>query len=560
MTIAVKQIPVENLHLLDAVREAMNVGIFMVPPALTRLEPQSRSGDPAPGLDMAVHDPLWMLSRQWQFAEFQGEDAGTPLTVEIKATARRVSAWQPAGGDEALPLVPGALLDQAVEREPRVAAPGLRARAEAGRLLITMLTEAGLDAGVDLLANYPFVIPPAEVRLTTRLIAARSPDGEAIAAALEAGDPAWLVAGPAAARDAAAVWLTWYREQVSPLAASECWQPRRLEYQFAIRAGTAADQVTLKAPLHEGGAIEWFSFDADEGRITLADEPVEANEAIHLRSFASPLRYSGMPADRLWQFEDGAANFGAMDVQMNDLARMCLIEFAMVYGCDWVLTPLDVPAGALTKLDTVTIHDSFGETEVIEAASDGPADTRFRLFRISDGDKTLDGLLVPPASLDVMEGAPIEQVHFLRDEMANMGWAVERVVPDAGGDARILANRPLTGPPIANGTEEADLTYRLMTGVPENWVPLVPIPISTAGGFKLRKGTMTGVEQARGQILSATPFDLEDEELPRSGIKVMRVPSLTRDPNGHRVRWIARRVDTGLGEGSSGLNFDQTSD
>ena len=32
-----------------------------------------------PGLQAPLGDPLWLLARQWQFNEFQGEDAGTPL-------------------------------------------------------------------------------------------------------------------------------------------------------------------------------------------------------------------------------------------------------------------------------------------------------------------------------------------------------------------------------------------------------------------------------------------------------------------------------------------------
>lgn len=57
--------------------------VVLAPAAWTRLEPQSVTGDPTPGLEARVHDPLWALARQWQFAEFCGEDAGTPLAVEV---------------------------------------------------------------------------------------------------------------------------------------------------------------------------------------------------------------------------------------------------------------------------------------------------------------------------------------------------------------------------------------------------------------------------------------------------------------------------------------------
>jgi hypothetical protein len=50
--------------------------IVLEPPGWTRLEPQSRGRNPSPGLEARMHDPLWLLARQWQFGEFHGEDAG----------------------------------------------------------------------------------------------------------------------------------------------------------------------------------------------------------------------------------------------------------------------------------------------------------------------------------------------------------------------------------------------------------------------------------------------------------------------------------------------------
>jgi hypothetical protein len=48
--------------------------------------------------------------------------------------------------------------------------------------------------------------------------------------------------------------------------------------------------------------------------------------------------------------------------------------------------------------------------------STGQADTRF---------------LVPPAVSKQIEASPLEKVHLLRDEMANMAWAVERWLTSA---------------------------------------------------------------------------------------------------------------------------------
>ena len=60
------------------------------PPSWTRLEPVTATGDPRPGLEARVHDPLWLLARQWQLGEFAGEDAGTPLTVRVVTNTTKV--------------------------------------------------------------------------------------------------------------------------------------------------------------------------------------------------------------------------------------------------------------------------------------------------------------------------------------------------------------------------------------------------------------------------------------------------------------------------------------
>src|SRR5712671_5161293 len=52
-----------------------------------RVEPRARSQDMKSGLEARVHDPLWLLTRQWQVGEFAGRDAGSPVMVEVKSTA-----------------------------------------------------------------------------------------------------------------------------------------------------------------------------------------------------------------------------------------------------------------------------------------------------------------------------------------------------------------------------------------------------------------------------------------------------------------------------------------
>jgi hypothetical protein len=67
---------------------------------------------------------------------------------------------------------------------------------------------------------------------------------------------------------------------------------------------------------------------------------------------------------------------------------------------------------------------------------------------------------------------------------------------------------------------------------------------------------MTDSDESVGQLLDPTPLNIQEEELPREGVRVRRVAALVRTADGRSARWITRRVSVGRGEGSSGLGFD----
>src|SRR5215813_8350195 len=82
----------------------------------TRLEPRTRDPlDMSLGLQARVHDPLWMLTRQWQLGEFQAEDAGSAIIANLAATAAPLTGYSPAGGPAM--SYDGTPLESFVERE-----------------------------------------------------------------------------------------------------------------------------------------------------------------------------------------------------------------------------------------------------------------------------------------------------------------------------------------------------------------------------------------------------------------------------------------------------------
>jgi hypothetical protein len=560
------------------------------PPTWTRLEPQSTAGDPRPGVEARVHDPLWMLGRQWQLGEFEGEDAGTPLTVRVVTRTTSVDRWAPAPRDredadaiEVHPLgsAPQDLLEPFVEFEPvEVSSPGLRARAEAGAALLSAIDEAGLSAhGATIIARCPLdlnphshpggdqaALDPQWLRLLRMLGDAAMADAETFSAALESakGLPAWLAPGDkparAALRKVINPWLAWYRGEVSPLpGGQDAWMGDRLEYRFNIAAG---DKV-FAAPSHDGGDVEWHSFEpAPDTTLTLPPDvdPAEETRAVHAL-LASPLRYAGMPADRLWEMEDSQVNLGVVEAEPWDLARLLVAEFALTYGNDWIVVPVDVPFGSLTTVESVVYTTTFGEHFVVKPTTEVSPDGRWRMFTIANPADSIDGLLVPPGAVAVQDGPPIEEVILLRDEMANMVWAVERAVQGPSGSARDRARETGDVPKFNRGpVNTAQLDYQLQSGVPARWIPFLP----RSSGYRaidLVQGRMTSPDGTPipplGRTLNRPDLaKLKDAEVPREGVLVRRHFSIMRRADGSYLRWTTRRVGVGRGEGASQLSFD----
>src|SRR5262245_29102429 len=80
-----------------------------------RLEGRPRSRDLRRAMSAEVRDALWMLSRQWQLGEFEGEDNGSPVTARLNVRSTPLTNYRPSAGA----LIP---LDSTVPLEPLVEA------------------------------------------------------------------------------------------------------------------------------------------------------------------------------------------------------------------------------------------------------------------------------------------------------------------------------------------------------------------------------------------------------------------------------------------------------
>lgn len=570
-----------------ALPEALRA-ILLEPPALTRLEPQSVSGDPAPGVEARIADPLWLIGRQWQLGELLGEDAGSPVSVTVSSRALPITAWAPAGGPGAddgpagggrpadqdwRPWPSGAILEELVEHVPRSGYErGLRWRAESGAALLEALADAGHDdAAAGALAAYPLGLAPDPLDPDGRLDPAADrlllalggavPDGVAAAEDLTAGTPGWVsgAADPAGAQAAAAEWLAW---ALGTPGRGGAWTTPRLEHRFWLRFGQGADAVVLRAVDFGSGALRWHHLEwLPDAAVRLDGDdqlpsPPERTDVM----LATPLRFPGMPSDRYWQFEDGAIDIAAIEAQPHDLARLCLAEFALVSGDDWLLVPVDGLAGAVNQVRQVSVATTFGEVRGIPEASADRRAGGFRIFEVTSADgRVLDGIVLAPTGAGALTGDPIEEVAFVRDEAANLAWAVEKVVPGRSGDGRRRQAEPQPShPQPPPDRDPQDVFYEFVAPVPKHWIPLVPVRLAPAT-VGLRKGAMLaeGIPvPAASVLLAPTPLTFPPEEIPREGVTVRAVPTLARRRDGSYARWTSHRVRVGRGEASSGFASD----
>jgi hypothetical protein len=166
-------------------------------------------------------------------------------------------------------------------------------------------------------------------------------------------------------------------------------------------------------------------------------------------------------------------------------------------------------------------------------------------------------LLLPAALPTHEESEPLEEVLFLRDEVANLAWGVERTIESAAGRpaSRVREEAADQAPTPAAGA----WGYDLATSVPPYFVPLVPVRVNeTAIRFQRgRMATTGGSIGARGLILEPDRrLLIHEEEIPLSGVRVTRTYQMCRAPDGSVRLWAGRRKRPGREAVASGLQFD----
>ncbi len=597
--------------------------------AWSRLEGRPRTDNFDRALKAELRDALWMLTKQWQMGEFEAGDAGSPVVSKLCTSTSQLDRYQ-ADNRKVQPFDTDVPFETKVEQLPVPFSTwqqdiSLDIRLIMGRRWLQLLNDIGLlDAPTRrFFLNHHGIKKPdpsrqedaticahPEVWQQFSAVAGRMVDGAKFYFDLMAPqhyyDKPDFPAGSDHAKfdQAETTFRAWFKDLFHQPSdpVDDAWEPAQLEYQFSISSATESGEKVMHAERYYQGHLDWYNVDIDSRTKTLGElpNPPQAPKKTRQSIIPAPVVFEGMPNTRWWAFEDSRTNFSYIKPDTTDLAKLLLMEFGLIYANDWFLIPYKLPVATLTKIKGLSLTNSFGENFWIEAAGKGDDKdwTRWSMFSMKvDGDKPAPAdtdLLLLPTLSKVQEGKPMEEVVFIRDEMANMVWGVETIIPLSSGwsksgfeaaaeyhgllqklitDSAVVVAPP---PPVKDGDEEAKIRYEVMNTIPENWIPFIPahvegsnreIQIQRAAMPRILEGNPAKPDKVRPRTVllqegqtNKKPYFIHEEDVPRSGIRVTQSYQRTRWCDGQVFVWWRASKKTGRGEGSSGLGFDRIVD
>ncbi len=240
--------------------------------------------------------------------------------------------------------------------------------------------------------------------------------------------------------------------------------------------------------------------------------------------------------------------------------------------------------GTATDVQELTVVDNFGDLiEVGSTARRDDATMSSRPWRMFEIDNDVlhathpsPWLIVAPTVVGDLTGAALERVAFVHDEGANLVWGIEKLVEGPSGRSLDRATLGTVGTPTSTaesptpatppGDDGQSWAYHLESDVPPPyWIPFLAERVTRGGAdIRLRRARMQQWETSaatnagpHGMVLDPSrPRWLQEEEVPRSGIRVDRRWRYARGSDGVGHLWLQLEKVPGRGERASGVRWD----
>ena len=547
-------------------------------------------------LSARVFDPLWLMARQWQVGEFQGEDAGMPVLARVRSQTTMLSRIHlgelPANTiTQAAAYDPQQMpLEVMVERQRTRPANAndarmLRLSVEAGLHFLLMLEQQPLSKKYRPHSSRASLcsdrISLCSIRQMKKRVGSWRP---------------WSVVHPMRA----ARWRLRANGRRGAADRRYCFENRRGRSRGSAANGDTLagvvrralqrardrgrrcvepaahgvrsdgcwaasadrfDQRPLTASEFYDGHLDWSSFDLDF-EVNLGTDGDHKFGVITETTVPAPVRSAVRPRRAYWEFEDARIEYGLMPVGPTDLAQLLMIEYASSYGNDWFVVPLTLPVGSLTAINSLVVTDTFGVRSLLRPIGDRTLpDANWSMYQLAHirrpGNESLGKpasnlFFLPPALGRSLQSPPVEDVLFMRDEMANVAWAIERSLesPVEQPVPRTDTTTPADSAADTGGPAPGDATlprYLLSTTVPKHWIPLLPVQLREPPDkvvSRLRRGAVLQPDGSQ-EIHRAEGAHSEQGSAPadvRRGSAARRCARRASLP----ARTLDRRLDVGL--------------
>lgn len=543
-----------------------------------RLEGSPYKEDDASPYEFRLRDPLWMLARQWQMGNFEAEDNGSPITVYCDYTASKVMGVK---GTDTTKYQEFELDEFPLESHIESvydASYSLQDKYKAGTILLEIIDESTLsasrksqfnkallgDASKYLIDGSTYIDDQEMNQYFALLLRKNQLDGVKL---FLSGKTLQTALG--LSFDTKAIDMAW-EERLTKVIPSlvnglKYWKDNKLEYEFDIITSEGKRKFErFNAKNYHNNSIEWYNFNHD-AKILTSKVPSTTPRTVSKQIIPSSFSFPGMPSARLWELQDPKRNLINLNPEKTELLKLVITDFTLNMSNDWFDFPLMVENGTNVVIDSLKVKDVFGEDIKINRVN---SKTNF----FSTGEKQNDALLLLTTNSKKEMGKPIEKVVFARDEIANLVFGIEQIVPTGFGIGKEGIEKKRSNKPEDLSIGSTTSNYKIKTQFEENWIPFVlkkeeqELLLHRASQFVHNEETGTN-ERIRPQSIllrpgisdtnsQTSPYFIKEEEILRSGIVVSTNYQRTRWYDGRVVSWLGREKRLGKGEMSSNLRFD----
>jgi hypothetical protein len=547
-----------------------------ISPVFYRIESSIYNPDTSGNLKAEVRDPLWMLTRQWQFGEFVGENAGSPFIITVEAARTRNLDNSPEVGHPLEPYV------ESVDN-----IDSLYTRIISGQYLEGLLQASMIGIFLKkfgLMQNE--VLNPALINEINR-----QNDAHNLYVSLREIQIDGILVMQFLAQENVNAWVTsnfsqadgtrskvvpildeyklWFAEKYSK---TNHWRTISLDYKFPLNSNTPSS-LSIFVDQYAGGQLDWYDVAIRASRAS------DLNRTTHRTDFfPTSCTYKGMPSARFWELEDGSVNLRRIDVPRTGILDVLFFEYNHLYSNDWFVIPYSMNVGETCLINSIKVIDVFGGTIQLNSGQTVQSNRKFSLFNQDVSYTTPPAVNGPqvlflfPRVSNMLESQPIEQVHFMLDEMSNLVWGVESILPNQLGAGTSGAKLSDTLAP-SRTQNDGLLHYTMYDKVPDYWTPFMSVPIKDIKGSKIyQRAKLYGGSTYKGMILknNTTPFKMNngtqieikgyfinEEEISPLGCMITKTYQRTRGAAGEILNWVGMSNRVGRGQGSVGLVFDQ---